>query len=104
MIQAKISNIDNNTCELSMSIMLELNNDIIFNYKASDANFNYSVELEITTEGYDAPEIKRTYKTEFDEVKINNIQDIIKNFEKIVDKNDILYKLEKLTKKGDNHE
>ena len=97
-IQAEISNIDNDTCELLISINLELNNYTIFNYKSSDNNFNYSVEFEITTEGYDSPEVNRTYKTEFDEIKIDNVFDIISQFEKTVDKNDILNKLENLTK------
>lgn len=97
-IQAKISNINDDTCELSISIWLELNNYTIFNYKTSDNNFNYSVEFEITTEGYDAPEVKRIYKTEFDEININDVQNIISEFEKTVDKNDIISKLQNLTK------
>ena len=104
-IKAEISNIDDNgNCELLLSISLELNNCAVYKYNVSDDNFNYSVEFEITTEGYDAPEIKRTYKTEFDKVKTHDIQDIIKHFEQTVDKNDIIYKLEKLTKKGDDNE
>lgn len=97
-IQTKISNIDNDTCELSITINLELNNYTIFNYKTSNNKFNYSVEFEITTEGYDSPEVKRTYKTELDEVNFNDVQNIISEFEKTVDKNDIIYKLETLTK------
>lgn len=103
-VQATIDHINNDTCELSISIMLELNNYTVYNYKASDKNFDYSVEFEVSTEGYDSPSINRLYKTEFDEIKINDIQDIIKNFEKTVDKNDIMNKLEKLTKKGDTDE
>lgn len=97
-IQAKISNINDDTCELSISIWLERNNYTIFNYKTSDNNFNYSVEFEITTEGYDSPEVKRTYKTEFDEIKFNDVQNIISEFEKTVDKHDIINKLQTLTK------
>lgn len=94
-IQVEISNINNDTCELFISIGLELNNYTLYNYKVSDANFDYSVEFEITTEGYDSPEINRTYKTEFDEVKIDDVFDIISKFEKTVDKNDILNILSK---------
>lgn len=97
-IQAEISNINNDTCELLISIGLELNNYTIFNYKSSDNNFNYTVEFEITTEGYDSPEINRTYKTEFDEVKIDDVFNIISKFEETINNNDIIYKLETLTK------
>lgn len=100
-IQAEISNINDDTCELSISIGLELNNYTIFNYKISDNNFNYSVEFEITTEGYDSPEVNRTYKTEFDEVKINDVFDIISQFENTVDKNDILNKLKQYNMIGE---
>lgn len=96
-IQAEISNINNDTCELLISIGLELNNYTIFNYKMSDNNINYSVEFEITTEDYDSPEINRTYKTKIDKVKLTDVQNIIKKFEQTVDKNDIMYKLENLT-------
>lgn len=100
-IQAEISNINNDTCELLISIGLELNNYTIFNYKMSDNNFNYSVEFEITTEGYDSPEINRTYKTEFDEVRLDDVESIIAKFEKTVDENDILNKLKQYNTIGE---
>ena len=41
--------------------------------------------------------LKDFYKTEFDEVKLDDVFDIISKFEKIVDENDILNKLQNLT-------